>query len=1185
VKKAARIFQTILFAFLVLSLTLGAAPASPVTTAPAQAGTEGPEQGSAVARVYFSTPDQLAMLTSHLDVWEVNHAEGYLVALLTADDQTSLAQGGYRIVVDEKKTAELFRPRQPLPGQINGIPGYPCYRTVEETNIDLATLAANHPTLAQWIDIGDSWEKVIFGGLPGYDINALILTNQEIPGPKPRFMLMAEIHAREYVTAETAARFAEYLVNNYGTDPDITMLLDFYEIHIIPLTNPDGRKKAEQGIEWRKNTDNDDGCSNSSYWGVDLNRNSSWHWGGGGSSGYACDETYRGPSAASEPETQTIQNYAMSILEDQRGPGMGDPAPADTEGAFITLHSYSQLVLWPWGDTSSLAPNGTQLQTFGRKMAYFNGYTPQQSFALYATTGTSDDWAYGELGVAAYTFEMGTNFFQSCSSFESTIYPDNLESLLYAFKASRRPYQNPAGPDSLNVLVSPAAVGPGAPVTLTATADDTRYKNTTNPEPTQNIAAARYSVATPGWIDGTTTYPMQAADGAFNAKTEAVQAEIDTTGWAPGKHTLFVESQDAAGNWGVTSAAFLYIIDPAVSPILQGYVRDAQDNSPLDATINAGLFTTTTNPATGFYSMQVISGTYDITASAAEHSPVTVQGVVADDYQTIQQDFYLSPICSIFSDDVENGANGWTAQAPWAITTESANSPTHSWTDSPGGNYGNNRNISLTSPVIDLSEYTGAELSFFHKIITEPSWDFGYVETSTNGTTWNTIAIYDGNHASWAQESLPINGLAGSATARIRFRFTTDGNTVYDGWHVDDISITGGGPGCVTELPPTAEFSSNSPVPLGTPVQFTDLTTGTPPFEYEWDFGDGGTSSEANPQHTYASAGAFDVTLAVTNFLGTDSITHEVLVTPVICTDLTGLDLSLGSGDVPVAGVPVPFSLDLAPDGATKPYHYSIDYGDGSPAESGSSSDDPFSLEHTFAAAGDYTVNVSAWNCSDANTVSTQLALTVAEPDITIPLISVDLQLVSEAPLYPGDLVSFSADFTPDNATMPYTYTVNFGDGSEHLTGTSSLDPLPLEHAYAGPGIYDVEFTAYNVDPLQTVSAGLQVIVSLRPIDTAVLTIVTPDVPAPGDLVEFQADLGPDAAAKPYTYTLDYGDGTPLITLTGSDDPLLFEHAYAAAGAYTLTLSVWNEANLEPVTVELQFTIYSKVFLPVVTRE
>ncbi|NIV31744.1 MAG: peptidase M14, partial [Anaerolineae bacterium] len=83
----------------------------------------------------------------------------------------------------------------------------------------------------------------------------------------------------------------------------------------------------------------------------------------------------------------------------------------------------------------------TQLETLGRKFGYFNGYEVCQSGepgCIYATTGTTDDWAYGELGLAAYTFELGTAFFQGCSYFEGTILPRNLPALLYAFKAARR---------------------------------------------------------------------------------------------------------------------------------------------------------------------------------------------------------------------------------------------------------------------------------------------------------------------------------------------------------------------------------------------------------------------------------------------------------------------------------------------------------------------------------------------------------------------------------------------------------------------------------------------------------------------------------------------------------------------------------------------------------------------------
>jgi murein tripeptide amidase MpaA len=546
-------------------------PASGAAPLPSQASQDG--EGRVVARVYFENLDDLDQLAASLDVWEVHHAQGYLVALLTPDQSTALAGAGYRLEVDVEKTAALSGVRLALPGQVSGIPGFPCYRTVEETYAGMAQLAADHPALAQWIDIGDSWEKVTPGGPGGYDLYTLVLTNTALPGPKPAFFLMGAIHAREYATAELAARFAESLVATYGVEADATWLLDHYEVHLLPQANPDGRKIAESGYWWRKNVDSDDGCVNSGLWGVDLNRNSSFKWGEPGASSNPCAETYRGPGPVSEPETQAIQDYAAAIFPDQRGPGDGDAAPDDSRGVFITLHSYGQQVFFPWSFGGQLAPNHTQLETLGRKFGYFTEYEVCQSGILeciYQTSGTTDDWVYGELGVPAYTFELGTNFFESCSYFEGTLLPENLAALKYALKAARRPYQDPAGPESVDLSLASDSLVPGVPAVLSAVADDTRYHSGGwGNEPVQAVAAARASLDAPSWT-GAATYPVAAADGAFDSPVEELAANIDTTFLAEGRHLVFLESQDAAGNWGVPAAIFLDIESrdylPGLSP-------------------------------------------------------------------------------------------------------------------------------------------------------------------------------------------------------------------------------------------------------------------------------------------------------------------------------------------------------------------------------------------------------------------------------------------------------------------------------------------------------------------------------------------------------------------------------------------------------------------------------------------
>ncbi|MCO5211474.1 MAG: hypothetical protein M9936_17415 [Caldilinea sp.] len=532
--------------------------------APPAQGTPPAGQEGAPVRVYFTGDAQLATLAAGYDIWEVDRAAGYAVVYADSGARAQLLAAGLRVEEDPIRAAEFLASLPVFPGEasaaaVESIPGYACYRTVEETYSALAGLATQHPDLAQWVDIGDSWEKTQPGGAAGYDLYALVLTNRNRPGPKPRFFLAAATHARELATAELATRFAEYLLAKYNVDPDVTWLLDYNELHLVAQANPDGRKKAEAGLAWRKNTDSLNGCTDPGLWGVDLNRNHSFKWGVTGTSSDPCNLIYRGPSAASEPEAQAIETYGRSLFADRRGPADTDAAPADTEGVMITLHSFGEMVLHSWGWSAAPAPNATQLATLGRKFAYYNGYAVGAgNTLLYATSGDMDDWFYGTLGVPAYTIELGTAFFQSCSFFESNIVDSNLRALLYAFKAARRPYQAPAGPEITEVTLSAATVAPGQATTLTAQAADNRYGG--SGEPSQAIKAARYTIDQPSWAGGV-TYPLSAADGAFDEVAETLQATVATTGLALGKHLIFVEAQDANGVWGVPSATFLTMTD------------------------------------------------------------------------------------------------------------------------------------------------------------------------------------------------------------------------------------------------------------------------------------------------------------------------------------------------------------------------------------------------------------------------------------------------------------------------------------------------------------------------------------------------------------------------------------------------------------------------------------------------
>ncbi|MBN2006872.1 MAG: carboxypeptidase regulatory-like domain-containing protein [Anaerolineae bacterium] len=582
----------------------------------------GPDDGR-VVQIAFASPEELAEMAARLDVWEVHHDEtdpnvGYVIARVSAAEADRLMAQGADV---QEKAGLSLHP--------DTIPGFPCYRTIAEIETQLASWESQYPTLTYLSSLGSSYE--------GRPLSVIRLTNEATGLSKPVFFLMANIHGRELITPETAMVFIQYLLENYNVDPDVTWLLDEHVIFVVPSANPDGHIRNEPGqpwAYWRKNTHPYGSCSASDY-GVDLNRNFAFHW--GGDSTYPCDETYQGPSAASEPETQLVQNYILSLFPDRRGPGDNDPAPDTTSGVMITLHSYSNLVLWPWGHANIAAPNGAQLQMFGRRMASFNNYTPQQAVALYPTTGTTDDWSYGELGVASFTFEMGSQsdgFYPSCSRYSDLIQP-TIDALFYAAKVARTPYITAFGPHTLDVTTTLPSALVGQPVPVQAMINDNDSKTSG-----QTIVAAEAYLDVPPW-DGGTPYPLAAADGAFDETSELVQGSVGTSGVTRGRHLIYVRGRDADGYWGPVSALFVELAD---SGVITGVVRDADSNQPLSgvAVSAAGAgetFSALTN-SSGAYFIPLSPGTYTLSAARMGYGVFSTT-VSVDFLQTVVLDIAL----------------------------------------------------------------------------------------------------------------------------------------------------------------------------------------------------------------------------------------------------------------------------------------------------------------------------------------------------------------------------------------------------------------------------------------------------------------------------------------------------------------------------------------------------------------
>ena len=271
---------------------------------------------------------------------------------------------------------------------------YP-YRDFETVVQILYDAETDFPEIAKVYDIGDSWEKT--EGIADRDILALkISDNAAVNESEPKALIMALHHAREWPTTEITLQLIDNMTKLYGVDPRISWLVDNVETWIVPVVNPDGLAYSMEFDDmWRKNRrDNGDGT-----YGVDLNRNYNGSengdplgaWGGAGTSNTPGDITYCGEYAFSEPETQAIrslaENHSFSVA--------------------IDFHTYSNLVMWPWGYTADLPPDNDDLVRIGTDLAALNGYDPDQSVGLYATTGDSLDWLYGSKNVFTFLFEVG----------------------------------------------------------------------------------------------------------------------------------------------------------------------------------------------------------------------------------------------------------------------------------------------------------------------------------------------------------------------------------------------------------------------------------------------------------------------------------------------------------------------------------------------------------------------------------------------------------------------------------------------------------------------------------------------------------------------------------------------------------------------------------------------------------
>ncbi len=358
---------------------------------------------------------KLPAAITQMDITEVKPGEWFR-AVAQDSDLKALDDAGisYRIVVHD-----MVKYNQ---SQILGPGPFGNYYTYSEALAIIDSLHNKYPNIVSEKKIlpNDKSDTTWDGN---YVYAVKISDNVNSDEDEPEVLFTGLHHAREPISVSIMVEGIRMFAEKYGKDPLITYLVNNREIWVIPMLNPDGylyneKKHPNGGGMQRKNRRQ--GSGDEDKQGVDINRNYPYKWAldDQGSSPDPDNQTYRGPSAGSEPETQSI----IKLCKNHH---------------FVTalnFHSYSRLFLYPWGYQADLAcKDSSEFYGWGEIATRKNHYAVVISSQLYPTNGSSDDWMYNT-GIFAVTPEVGTDFWQDYMVDKQVA--DNMPMLIATAKAA-----------------------------------------------------------------------------------------------------------------------------------------------------------------------------------------------------------------------------------------------------------------------------------------------------------------------------------------------------------------------------------------------------------------------------------------------------------------------------------------------------------------------------------------------------------------------------------------------------------------------------------------------------------------------------------------------------------------------------------------------------------------------------
>lgn len=758
---------------------------------------------------------------------QVKVYQNYFETYMDSIQIDNLKKSGYpyEIIIDDvtkdylertKESREQIKLKKPSKTVGFGYGSMGGFYTYDEVVVQLDAMRSQYSNLITEKDsIGSSIE--------GRTIWAVkISDNPDINEDEPQVFYNSLIHAREPEGMMAVMYFMYYLLENYGTDPEITYLVNNREFYFVPVINPDGYVYNQQispngGGMWRKNKrdNSNDGVFQTAYDGVDLNRNYGYMWGYDdiGSSSNITYEDYRGTGPFSEPEMQAIREFCNAHH-------------------FLTsnnYHSFWNVIAPPWGYNSTQTPDAFIFNTIIKLATQLNGYNSWWDIPdSYPTNGDATDWMYGETSEKNRIYGLLTEVGGDDDGFwpiPERIFPIAEENCYMNKVIAWGPMVIDNPPSISNAILNKYYIGPSInPITISAFEfNPDNHSSTVNAKIlTQNdslleeIQLNKIDTIYIGTINFNSTeesfYKMLLTQNGIDIPSKFFYNELKFTTVGPLTVDTFRVTRLDSNNIYVHSILFNNESDGYKIPKVSARIKIisagtlSNDNEKTIGSLNPG-------------EKRTLSGGYIIDISQCSSDSVELALYFCSDnysYWENKLKFKIPELVNVEGmtaavNDEMNEDTNWRATGGWGLTNKKYVSAPTSFTDSPDGNYSANRTAVLTyKNNIRLLNALHAFLEFDTQWDIEGAYDYGQVQVSTdNGSTWIALngqytritqgepggiqppgqPIYDGNQSDWVHEIIDLSDYLNNQF-NLRFLLRSDGWYNFDGWYIDNVKVS-----------------------------------------------------------------------------------------------------------------------------------------------------------------------------------------------------------------------------------------------------------------------------------------------------------------------------------------------------------------------------------------------------------